>query len=66
MSWQTVLIFAGIVVGAFLLYKFLLYNLRFIYAIYQGNHRVYLKVSTPRREAKKDREEQTFKNFKEC
>lgn len=60
-----ILTILAIIVGVFVLYKLVLFQLRFFYAVYQGRHRVYLKISVARREAKKDREEQIYKNFRE-
>jgi hypothetical protein len=62
--WNIVYIIT-IIIGAYVLFRIILFKMRLIYAIVQGRHRVYLRVSIARREARKDREEQTHKTFKE-
>lgn len=45
--------------------KFFIWGARLIYAMFQTRNKVYIKVMTPRAESKKDKEEQTEKDFKE-
>lgn len=63
--WNTILIILAVAIGGYVLFKIVLFQMRFFYAVYHGKHRVYLKVSIPRKEAKKDRDEIVHKNFKD-
>lgn len=59
--WTTLLLAVLVIVGVALL----IYYMRFLYAWWQGKKRVYLRVTMPRREVKKFKEEENEKDFRE-
>ncbi len=58
---MTLAIIVGIVVG----WKIFVKVIRFLHALKKSKKLVYMKILIPRKESKKDREEQTEKDFKE-
>ena len=58
---MTLAIVVGIIVG----WKIFIKVIRFIHALQKSKKLVYMKILIPRKESKKDREEQTEKDFKE-
>ncbi len=59
LNW--ILLIAGVIIG----WKILLYFVRMFYAIFESRNMVFLRITTPRSDSKKDKEDQTEKDFKE-
>ena len=57
----TLIVIAGVIIG----WKIFISTIRFFHALEKSRKLVYMKVLIPRKESKKDREEQTEKDFKE-
>lgn len=63
--WGTSLNWLILLVLVYIAWALLKYWARFLNAIIESRQMVFLKVTTPRSESKKDKEEQTEKDFKE-
>jgi hypothetical protein len=63
--YTQILIVALWLLAAYAVVKITVYCMRFFYAVRHGRERIYLKISIPRKEARKDREDETKKDFKE-
>jgi hypothetical protein len=63
--WPTVLNWVILLIALLIIWKLVVFIARLIYAVIDSRKIVFLKITTPRSESKKDKEEQTEKDFKE-
>lgn len=61
----TLLNWVLLIIAVILGWKIFLWLVRMLYAIWESRNMVFLKITTPRSEGKKDKEDQTEKDFKE-
>lgn len=55
----------GGIIAAILLFKFLLFSARFLYRYKQTKNLIYMRITMPRNESAKDKENETQKDFRE-
>lgn len=63
--WGTTLNWIGFLILIYLFWKLFVFTARMVYAMVNSKNKVFIKIETPRSESKKDREEETEKDFKE-
>ena len=63
--WSAPAANTGTLVGAYFLWRFIVHEMRFIYALLQAPKLICLKVILPRSDSKLDQEKRTEKDFKE-